>query len=119
MQAAEPSIFATTSPATGEPLDTLEATAPDEIDGVVRRAREAQAKWAELDVSKRVKAVAKVKRRLLERGEALARVIHRETGKPEAEALLGEILASADVVSYWADTIAEEREPLEPELDPL
>jgi acyl-CoA reductase-like NAD-dependent aldehyde dehydrogenase len=118
MEAAE-SVFANTSPATGAPLPEVEATAAGDIDSVVTRAREAQAKWAAVDLAKRIKAVAKVKRRILERAEQIAKTIHDETGKPDAEALLGEVLASADVVSYWAETIADELQPFEADIDAL
>ena len=47
--------------------------------------------------------------------EATATTIHEETGKPDVEALLGEVLASADVVAYWAEIIADELEPFEAE----
>src|SRR6185437_15963735 len=46
-------------------------------------------------------------------------LIRDETGKPEVEALLGEVLASADVVGYWADLAPEELEPMEAELNAM
>jgi acyl-CoA reductase-like NAD-dependent aldehyde dehydrogenase len=111
--------FSRTSPATGAALSDVEATSLDGIGAIVAKAREAQASWAELEITKRIKIVNAVKKRILARAEAIAKTVHEETGKPEAEALLGEILASADVVSYWVDIIADELEPLEPEIDAL
>jgi acyl-CoA reductase-like NAD-dependent aldehyde dehydrogenase len=112
-------VFPTKSPATGEELASVEATPLEEVAAVVRRAREAQEKWAALPIVKRVKAVAKVKKKILERAEEIAKLVHDETGKPDVEALLGEILASADVVDYWAELVAEELEPFEAEIDRL
>jgi acyl-CoA reductase-like NAD-dependent aldehyde dehydrogenase len=112
-------VFATTSPATGEELPAIEATAQGDIAGIVKRAREAQEKWAALAIGKRIKAVSKVKAKILSRAEEIAKLIHDETGKPDVEALLGEVLASADVVSYWAELIADELEPFEAEIDAL
>lgn len=112
-------VLAVTSPSTGAKLPDLEATNLAAIDEVVRRARAAQTAWAALDVEARVRAVSKVKKRIVERAEAIAKLIHDEVGKPEIEALLGEVLASADVVSYWAEGVAEELEPFEAEIDPL
>jgi acyl-CoA reductase-like NAD-dependent aldehyde dehydrogenase len=66
-----------------------------------------------------VKAVAKVRARILERAAEIAKLVRAETGKPEAEALLSEVLASADVVSYWASAIEAELEPREAEIDAL
>lgn len=119
MQAAARAIFATTSPATGESLESVEATPLEDIDGIVARARDAQAKWAEVELDERIKAVSGVKARILERAEEIASVVRAETGKPLVEALLGEVLASADVVSYWAELLPEELEPFEAEMDAL
>jgi acyl-CoA reductase-like NAD-dependent aldehyde dehydrogenase len=112
-------IFSRTSPATGAALSEVEGTPLDRIDAVVMNAREAQTAWAALDVSKRIKAIAAVKNRILSRAEAIAKTVHDETGKPDVEALLGEVLASADVVGYWADIVADELEPFEAEIDAL
>ncbi|MBX3209110.1 MAG: aldehyde dehydrogenase family protein [Labilithrix sp.] len=112
-------VFATKSPATGKDLSAVEATPLEDVAGVVGRARAAQSKWAELPIGKRIKAVSKVKKRILERAEEIAALVHAETGKPDVEALLGEVLASADVVSYWAELVTEELEPFEAEIDAL
>lgn len=112
-------MFAMTSPATGNDLPAVEATPPSDIAGVVAKARAAQEKWAAIDIEKRVKTVAKVRARVLARAEEIARLVHEETGKPEVEALLGEVLPTGDVVSYWADNIALELEPFEAEMDSL
>jgi acyl-CoA reductase-like NAD-dependent aldehyde dehydrogenase len=112
-------MISRTSPATGASLSDLEATPLDDVAAIVNKAREAQAAWAALDIAKRIKAVSGVKKRILARAEATAKTVYDETGKPEAEALLGEVLASADVVSYWADVITDELEPFEAEIDAL
>jgi acyl-CoA reductase-like NAD-dependent aldehyde dehydrogenase len=112
-------VFATTSPSTGRSLPEVEPTALDAIADTVRRARQAQAAWAELPLAKRVKAVSRVKGRILARAEEIGKLVHDEVGKPEVEALLGEVLASADVVSYWAEVLEEELEPFEAEIDAL
>lgn len=119
MEAAESSIFAMTSPATGAALEKVTATSVDEIPSLVKKAREAQLAWAEMPLAKRIKAVSGIKARILAGAESIAKTVHEETGKPEVEALLGEILASADVVSYWAEIIADELEPFEAEIDQL
>lgn len=89
------------------------------VEDVVRKARAAQSLWAAEELSKRIRAIAEVKRRVLARAEAIAKLIHDETGKPEVEALLGEVLPTADVCGYWAATIASELEPSEPEIDAI
>ena len=111
--------FATTSPATGEKLEEVEETNTEDIIQTVKSAREAQKAWAAQDIGKRVKAVSGVKKRMLARAADIAKTIRDETGKPEVEALLGEVLASADVVAYWAEIIADELEPFEAEIDAM
>ncbi len=112
-------VFATTSPAEGKALSPVAATSLSAIGGIISRAREAQLTWAEVPVAKRVKTIAKVKAKLLARAEEIAKLVHDETGKPDVEALLGEVLPSADVVGYWADLVADELEPFEAEIDAL
>jgi acyl-CoA reductase-like NAD-dependent aldehyde dehydrogenase len=96
-----------------------EPTAPEEVHAVVARARAAQAGWAALDVDERVRRVAGIKARVLDRGDTIAATIREEIGKPAVEALLGEVLPSADVVAYWAAGIAEMLEARELEIDPI
>src|SRR5262245_48505706 len=109
--------FSTTSPATGETLEAVEPTPLDAIPEIVSRARAAQAAWAGTPIAKRIKAVAGLKARVLARAAEIAKLVRAETGKPEAEALLSEVLPSGDVVTFWADVLAEELEPREAEVD--
>jgi acyl-CoA reductase-like NAD-dependent aldehyde dehydrogenase len=106
-----------TSPATGERLAAVEATPLEDVASIVAKAHSAQALWSEVPLAKRVKAVEKVRRRVLARAEEIAKLIRSETGKPEVEALLGEVLPTADVVAYWAEHVLEELEPYEAEID--
>jgi acyl-CoA reductase-like NAD-dependent aldehyde dehydrogenase len=111
--------FPTKSPRTGAPLDPVEATSLDAVAEIVAKARHAQAQWAAMPLRKRVRAVAAVKRRILTRAEEIGALVAAETGKPEVEALTGEVLPSADVVDYWSNLLPDELEPYEAELDPL
>jgi acyl-CoA reductase-like NAD-dependent aldehyde dehydrogenase len=85
----------------------------------LENARRAQLAWANAPLEERVEVVTKIAARLTERAEAVARVIHEETKKPEVEALLGEVLPSVDVVRYWKENIVAELAPLETEIDPI
>jgi acyl-CoA reductase-like NAD-dependent aldehyde dehydrogenase len=67
-------------------------------------------------VSERAKILLAAKDDLLNRAEAIARIVHLETGKPEVEALLGEVLPSADSVDYWTESIEEFLDVSEVEL---
>jgi acyl-CoA reductase-like NAD-dependent aldehyde dehydrogenase len=111
--------FSTKSPIDGAPLPEVAATRPDEVAAAVRRARDAQRAWAEKSATERATIVRAVKNRVLERAEAIAETLHKETGKPVVEAMLSEVLPTADVVVYWTDAIEELLEPMEVEIDRL
>ena len=89
------------------------------VAGAVARARAAQPSWAALRPRERVRRLSPVKDRLLDRAESIAECVGKEVGKPRVEALLGEVLPSADVVQYWAQWIEELQQPAEIELDSL
>jgi len=50
---APATVFATKSPTTGKDLGAVEATSLEDVAGVVRRAREAQDRWAAVPIAKR------------------------------------------------------------------
>lgn len=49
----------------------------------------------------RIRAIAKLKDRLLARADEIAATVAEETGKPIEEALLAEVIPNADLVAYW------------------
>ena len=57
-----------------------------------------------MSTEERVRKLAPLKDRVLDRAEAIAKVVREEIGKPEVEALLGEVLPTADVVAYWTSS---------------
>lgn len=89
------------------------------VASAVARARAAQSAWAARPVEERVKALRPVADRVLAQAESIAAVVHEELGKPDVEALLGEVLPSADVVEYWSKVVAELLDPVDIEIDPL
>jgi acyl-CoA reductase-like NAD-dependent aldehyde dehydrogenase len=111
--------FSTVSPLDGAPLDPVVATTAADVAGIVARAREAQAIWAGKSLQARMEAIFKVKDRILDAGEEIARVLKAECGKPEGESWTAEVLPNADLVEHWVDHVEKELEPEEVELDPL
>jgi acyl-CoA reductase-like NAD-dependent aldehyde dehydrogenase len=107
------------SPLDGKKLDVVEATPVDEVAGIVRAARTAQPAWAAQDPAARVDVVARVKDRILDAAERIAKTLHDEIGKPETEAMLAEVLPSGDVVDFWCKSIVELLTPMEVDLDAL
>jgi acyl-CoA reductase-like NAD-dependent aldehyde dehydrogenase len=82
-------------------------------------ARSAQKEWAATPISARIRAFRQIKKRFLERAEAIARCVSKECGKPIQEALLADVLTVADVFDYWINHIEDLLEPDELSLDPL
>lgn len=114
-----PFAFSVQRPDGGPPLDPLPPTPIGEVVAMVAQARSAQQAWERVPVDERVEALRIVKDRLLDQGEALAALIHTEVGKPEVEALLGEVLPSADVVDHWCGAMAQLLAPEEVPLSAL
>jgi len=118
-EAADSSVFATTSPLDGSELEPVTATPVEQIAELVTRAAEAQRQWAETPLVDRVDALAGIKGRILGRAEEIAELLNREVGKPVEEAALAEVLPNADLVDYWVDSIEELLEGAPVDLDPL
>jgi len=99
------------------PLDDVARAPLDDVTRAVADARAAQPSWAQLPAGVRVGHLRSVKRRLLRGADRIAACVHAEMGKPEVEAMLGEVLPSADVVDYWSQAIEELLEPDDVALD--
>jgi len=91
--------------------------APDSVAALVAKSRGAQAAWAAQTIEHRIRVMSAVKDRILDRAEAFGAEVHKETGKPEVEAILSEVLPTADVVDYWTRCIEELLTSTEIELD--
>ena len=113
------SPFSTQSPVDGSTLPSVSATDLASLSAMLEKARQAQVSWSELTLEARVKAISKVKSRVLDQAETLSSLIHREVGKPDVEAILGEVLPTADVIDYWSANMEEHLEPIEVEIDPI
>lgn len=90
------------SPATREPIGELECATDDEVRAMVRRAREAQPAWEALGPVGRAKYLRRALAALVRRQSELVDVIVRESGKPRSEALMIDVFAAADSLSYLA-----------------
>jgi acyl-CoA reductase-like NAD-dependent aldehyde dehydrogenase len=88
-------------------------------EAVVARARVAQQKWADLQPVERARILEPTKDRILDRAHSIAERVQEDVGKPLVEALLGEVLPSADVVQYWTRHIATLLEATPVELDAI
>jgi acyl-CoA reductase-like NAD-dependent aldehyde dehydrogenase len=94
--------FRLKSPVTLEPVGEFDAQPEAEVRAAVERARKAQPAWAGLDFDARGRFLRRAVAHLIERQDEFVDVIVGETGKPRVEAFAAEIVASCDVLTWYA-----------------
>jgi len=92
--------IASRNPATGELLRELECASEADVMSAAEKARDAQPKWSERGVRKRIAILRNFQRNLHERKSEIATAITREAGKPIAEALVTEVLVVLDAARF-------------------
>jgi acyl-CoA reductase-like NAD-dependent aldehyde dehydrogenase len=104
------------APATLEALGEIEIATADDVREAVERARKAQVEWAAKSFEERGRVLLRARDLLVERTEAIADVICRDTGKPRLEALTTEILGACDSLTWYAKhakrLLQDEKKPL-------
>ncbi|MBI4513041.1 MAG: aldehyde dehydrogenase family protein [Gemmatimonadetes bacterium] len=75
---------------------------PDEVRVLVERARGAQQLWWALGFRGRRRALHSLRHCIVWKADEIADLIHRETGKPLADAMVGEVLVACDHLGYAA-----------------
>ena len=99
-----PETFESTAPASGAVVGVFPVHGPDDVRAAVDRARAAAATWAGLGFDGRRTRLAAYRGYLARRVHELADLVHRENGKPHADAIL-EITLTVDHLA-WAATHA-------------
>ncbi|HYE16294.1 MAG TPA: aldehyde dehydrogenase family protein, partial [Pyrinomonadaceae bacterium] len=89
-------------PATGEEIGRVPLRSEGEARAAVARAREAQKAWGALGYRERGRVVMRARSLVLEEMDEIARLVARESGKPEAEALSMEIVPTLDLMQFFA-----------------
>ena len=85
--------FDSTSPATGEVVGTFPLHGAEEVAAALSRAREAAAWWEALGFDGRRRRLLAYKALLARRSDELVDLVHRENGKPAADAFIEVVLA--------------------------
>ncbi len=86
---------------TGEQIGELPISDEAEVKAVVARARAAQTAWGKLSLKQRGAYLYRFRDIMINRAEEIARLISQETGKPAIEGLITEVVAAADIISYY------------------
>jgi acyl-CoA reductase-like NAD-dependent aldehyde dehydrogenase len=95
------------SPATRRVIGELECATPDDVAGLINRARDAQPGWAALSVEERAEYLRRAQAVVVERQDDFVDVICGESGKPRTEAQMIDIFATADSLSFLAKRSAK------------
>ncbi|MCU0505803.1 MAG: aldehyde dehydrogenase family protein, partial [Chloroflexi bacterium] len=90
----------------GRVLGSVEATAPEDVQEVVRRAAAAQPEWAARGVHGRAAVLGRARQLILERMGELAALVAQESGKTVVEAVPMEIAPALDACK-WLEGHAE------------
>lgn len=91
-----------TSPASGVEVGRFPVASPDHVTDTVARARDASGWWADLGFAGRRKRLLTYRSVLTNRLEELADLMHREGGKPTADALV-EAIGAIDHLAWAAN----------------
>ncbi len=83
---ARANTFEVRSPATDEVLGTLPVCGPEEVNAAVARARRAAQVWSALSYAERRSHLLDYRRELVRRMDEMIDIVHRENGKPRADA---------------------------------
>jgi succinate-semialdehyde dehydrogenase/glutarate-semialdehyde dehydrogenase len=89
-------------PATGEEVGRAPLRTAVEVREAVARAREAQTGWGARSFRERAAVVMRAREIVLAELDEIARLIARESGKPEAEAVAMELVPSLDLMRHFA-----------------
>ncbi len=101
------------NPATGHVIATVSVVAPDDVAGLVARARRAQLGWEALGFDGRAAVMKRCQKWLSDNTERVIETIVTETGKAYEEALLAEVSYAEGAFAFWAKNaekyLADER----------
>jgi len=94
--------YVATDPATGKTISTREATSPEELDDIVRRAHAAHLEWRDAPFERRAEALRSFGRLVRDRSRDYGRLMTLEMGKPLAQAV-SEAEKCATAADYYAE----------------
>jgi succinate-semialdehyde dehydrogenase/glutarate-semialdehyde dehydrogenase len=104
------------APATGALLGEVPVMGKDEVVATVARARRAQQAWGVLPIEERCDRLVRFRDAIVDRAEDIAQLLSAETGKPRHEALMHEVMTTADLLTYYTKHAPRILAPREIEL---
>ncbi|HLK05809.1 MAG TPA: aldehyde dehydrogenase family protein [Candidatus Acidoferrum sp.] len=95
------------NPATGEVVEEIQRTHPEELPAIVARAKSVQEKWRDTSIADRCALLTRLKQEMLAARNDLAAIVVRESGKPHVEALFSDVFVSLDTAAYYSANLAK------------
>ena len=99
------------NPATGELIGTVDVTPVEKINEYVRKSAEAQRKWAELSIDRRIEYLIEAGQALLNKSEEISELLSMEMGKSLGRSM-GEVAGSARSIEYVSAQVKRALEPV-------
>jgi acyl-CoA reductase-like NAD-dependent aldehyde dehydrogenase len=96
----EPRQIEVLNPATGELIETVPVTTPEEVAATVARVRANQADWEAMGIEGRAHWLGKLRDWILDNQERILDTMQRETGKVRADAS-NEPVYLADIINFY------------------
>ena len=90
------------NPATGELLGEFPNTPPEEVEKVVKRAKQTQVMWSSLSFRERAEWILKFKEFVRKNIEDISDVIAKEKGVSRFEALISDVFPILDLADFYA-----------------
>lgn len=91
------------NPATGEKIRTYETATDKQISSTFSKARDAFKQWKDLSIDKRCGYLRNLRKEIVERKEELVEAIKLDTGKPDVEVLMSDVLATLTMIKYYEE----------------
>jgi acyl-CoA reductase-like NAD-dependent aldehyde dehydrogenase len=102
MTTQTPQFIETRDPRTGRVIARVPDHSAEDVAAAVFVARDNQRAWAALDYAERTEHLLAVRDLMLDRAETLVDVICSETGKLASEAVMTELVATAELIDHYA-----------------
>jgi acyl-CoA reductase-like NAD-dependent aldehyde dehydrogenase len=90
------------NPATGQVIQRLPVTSPDEVRVLVDRARTAQPAWAAMGFEGRARVLRRMQKWVVDNAERVIQTIVDESGKTYEDASVVELAYGAGALGFWA-----------------
>jgi acyl-CoA reductase-like NAD-dependent aldehyde dehydrogenase len=103
------------NPATGELITTIQVLGPEQLDGLVERARAAQPGWEGIGFDGRARVLKRAQKWMLDNPDRIIEVVVSESGKTHEDAQLADLGYTMTALGFWAkqapNYLADERVP--------